>query len=78
MQIDKLRTQADEQEKTLLEQEEEVHGKKRAYEKLKDEEKEMRTDIKGTEKEIQRLEEELKLIDELNEEVGLIKFINLN
>ena len=69
-QIDKLRTQADEQEKTLLAQEEEVHGKKRAYEKLKEEEKEMRTDIRDTEKEIQRLADELKLIEELNEEVG--------
>jgi phenylpropionate dioxygenase-like ring-hydroxylating dioxygenase large terminal subunit len=54
----------------LVAQEEEVHGKKRAYEKLKEEEKEIQADIKKTELEIQRLEEDLRIGEELEEEVN--------
>lgn len=69
MQIEKLRKQSDEQEETLVQKEEEVHGKKRAYERLKEEERELLAEIRNTELEIQRLEEDLKLADELEEEV---------
>ena len=53
----------------MVQQEEEVHGKKREYEKLKTEEKELQADIKTTELEIQRLEDDLRIASELEEEV---------
>ena len=52
----------------MVKQEEEVHGKKRAFEKLKTEEKDLNEEIKKTEKEIERLEEEVKIASELDEE----------
>merc|ERR1711981_864601 len=68
-QIEKLRTQADEQEATLLAQEEEVHGKQRELERLKSEETELLQNIKNSEKEIERLEHDLSITGELTTEV---------
>merc|ERR1719295_1676199 len=68
--IDKLRSQADEQEATLLAQEEEVHGKQRELDRLREEEKTLLEDIKKSEKEIQRLEQDLSLTSELAEEAS--------
>ena len=70
-QIDKLRSQADEQEATLLAQEEEVHGKQKELDRLKEEEKSLLEDIKKSEKEIERLELDLIVVHELAEEVSL-------
>ena len=70
-QIDKLRSQADEQEATLLAQEEEVHGKQKELDRLKEEEKTLLEDIKKSEKEIERLELDLIVVHELAEEVSL-------
>ena len=53
-------------------QEEEVHGKQRELDRLKDEEKELTTDIKKSEREIQRIEDDLKVVQELEEEVSLL------
>ena len=55
----------------MLEQEEEVHGKQRELDRLKDEEKELMTDIKKSEREIQRIEDDLKIVQELEEEVQI-------
>ena len=68
-QIDKLRTQADDQEKNLLEQEEEVHGKQRELDALKEEEKQLLEDIKASEKEILKFEHDLQVATEINSEV---------
>ena len=54
----------------MLKQEEEVHGKQRELDRLKDEEKELMTDIKKSEREIQRIEDDLKIVQELEEEVS--------
>ena len=70
-QIDKLLSQADEQEATLLAQEEEVHGKQKELDRLKEEEKTLLEDIKKSEKEIERLELDLIVVHELAEEVSL-------
>ena len=56
----------------MLKQEEEVHGKQRELDRLKDEEKELTTDIKKSEREIQRIEDDLKVVQELEEEVSFI------
>ena len=69
-QIDKLRTQAEEQEATLLAQEEEVHGKQRELDNLKAEETQLLEDIKQSEKEIGRLEYDLNIAQELVAEVS--------
>ena len=69
-QIDKLRTQAEEQEATLLAQEEEVHGKQRELDSLKAEETQLLEDIKQSEKEIGRLEYDLNIAQELVAEVS--------
>ena len=69
-QIDKLRTQAEEQEATLLAQEEEVHGKQRELDSLKAEETQLLEDIKQSEKEISRLEYDLNIAQELVAEVS--------
>lgn len=69
LQIEKIRTQADEQEATLLAQEEEVHGKQRELETLKAEETELLQNIKNSEKEIERLEHDLNIAEELKLEV---------
>jgi len=65
----KLRQQADDQESTLVAQEEEVHGKKRELESLKEEEKTLLEDIKKTERELQKLEQNLNTAQELRREV---------
>lgn len=70
-QIEKLRTQAQEQESTLLAQEEEVHGKQRELNNLKDEEKKLLEEIKQSEKEISKLSHDLGLAEEINSEVGV-------
>ena len=69
-QIDKLRTQAEEQEATLLAQEEEVHGKQRELDSLKAEETQLLEAIKQSEKEIGRLEYDLNIAQELVAEVS--------
>ena len=66
-----MRTQADEQEATLLAQEEEVHGKQRELERLKSEETELIQNIKNSEKEIERLEHDLNIAEELTSEVRI-------
>ena len=67
--MDKLRQQADDQEATLVAQEEEVQGKKRELEELKDEEKSLLEEIKRSEKELLKLEQNLNLAQELRREV---------
>ena len=57
----------------MLKQEEEVHGKQRELDRLKDEEKELMTDIKKSEREIQRIEDDLKIVQELEEEVSFME-----
>ena len=47
-----------------------MHGKQRELDRLKDEEKELMTDIKKSEREIQRIEDDLKVVQELEEEVS--------
>ena len=64
-----MRQQADDQEATLVSQEEEVQGKKRALEELKDEEKSLLEEIKRSEKELLKLEQNLNLAQELRREV---------
>ena len=71
MQIEKLRTQANDQEANLLAQEEEVHGKQRELDALKEEEKQLMDDIKASEKEIEKFEHDLEVALELNSEVSL-------
>ena len=39
-----------------------MHGKQRELDRLKDEEKELMTDIKKSEREIQRIEDDLKVV----------------
>ncbi len=68
-QIEKLRKQAEEQEANLLTQEEEVHGKQRELDALKEEEKKLMEDIKASEKEIQKLSRDLETATEINSEV---------
>jgi len=53
-----------------LEQEEQVHGKKRAYEKLRDEEREILEEMRKTKQEIAKLEEDVRIMQELDEEVN--------
>ena len=48
-----------------------MHGKQRELDRLKDEEKELMTDIKKSEREIQRIEDDLKIVQELEEEVQI-------
>ena len=50
-------------------QEEDVQGKKRELEDLKDEEKTLLEDIKKTEKELTKLQQNLNLAQELRREV---------
>ena len=69
VQVDKLRQQADDQESTLVAQEEEVQGKKHELESLKEEEKTLLEDIKKTEKELTKLEQNLNIAQELRREV---------
>ena len=69
-QIDKLRTQAEEQGATSIAQEEEVHGKQRELDSLKAEETQLLEDIKQSEKEISRLEYDLNIAQELVAEVS--------
>ena len=73
-QIEKLRTQAEEQEANLLAQEEEVHGKQRELDALKDEEKQLMEDIKASEKEINKFEHDLQIASEINSEVKRIHY----
>jgi hypothetical protein len=54
-------------------QEEEVEGKKRELEELKDEEKTLLEEIKKTEKELIKLEQNLNLAQELRREVFLVE-----
>jgi hypothetical protein len=54
-------------------QEEEVEGKKRELEELKDEEKTLLEEIKKTEKELIKLEQNLNLAQELRREVFLFE-----
>ena len=70
LQIEKLRKQAEDQEATLLAQEEEVHGKQRELDALKEEEKKLLEDIKNSEKEIQKLSHDLEVATEINSEVS--------
>ena len=70
LQIEKLRKQAEDQEATLLAQEEEVHGKQRELDALKEEEKKLLEDIKNSEKEIQKLSHDLEVATEINSEVN--------
>ena len=77
LQIEKLRTQANDQEANLLAQEEEVHGKQRELDALKEEEKQLMDDIKASEKEIEKFEHDLEVALELNSEVSLF-FLLLN
>ena len=70
LQIEKLRTQANDQEANLLAQEEEVHGKQRELDALKEEEKQLMDDIKASEKEIEKFEHDLEVALELNSEVS--------
>lgn len=65
-----MRTQAEEQEATLLAQEEEVHGKQRELERLKAEETQLIQDIKHSEKEIERLEHDLNVAEDIKTEVN--------
>ena len=60
---------ADEQEATLVAQEEEVHGKKRELDALKEEDKQLLDDIKKTEQELERLEHNLDTAQCLRREV---------
>ncbi len=71
-QIDKLKSQSNEQEETLSKLEEEVYGKKRELERLKDEEKELRAEVKRSEKDAAQFEADLKLIADLYEEVRTV------
>ena len=71
LQIEKLRKQAEDQEATLLAQEEEVHGKQRELDALKEEEKKLLEDIKNSEKEIQKLSHDLEVATEINSEVNI-------
>ena len=75
MQIEKLRKQAEDQEATLLAQEEEVHGKQRELDALKEEEKKLLEDIKNSEKEIQKLSHDLEVATEINSEVRFFSSI---
>ena len=68
-QIEKLRKQAEDQEASLLAQEEEVHGKQRELDALKEEEKKLLEEIKASEKEIQKLSHDLEVSSEINSEV---------
>ena len=70
LQIEKLRTQANDQEANLLAQEEEVHGKQRELDALKEEEKQLMDDIKASEKEIEKFDHDLQVALELNSEVS--------
>ena len=65
-----MRKQAEDQEATLLAQEEEVHGKQRELDALKEEEKKLLEDIKNSEKEIQKLSHDLEVATEINSEVS--------
>ena len=71
-QIEKLRKQAEDQEATLLAQEEEVHGKQRELDALKEEEKKLMEEIKASEKEIHKLSHDLEIASEINAEVSSI------
>ena len=53
----------------MLAQEEEVHGKQKELDRLKEEEKTLLEDIKKSEKEIERLEQDLGIASDLAEEV---------
>ena len=78
LQIEKLRTQANEQEANLLAQEEEVHGKQRELDALKEEEKQLMDDIKASEKEIEKFEHDLEVALELNSEVSFLGVFRSN
>ena len=70
LQIENLRKQAEDQEASLLAQEEEVHGKQKELDALKEEEKKLLEEIKASEKEIQKLSHDLDVSSEINTEVG--------
>ena len=78
LQIEKLRTQANDQEANLLAQEEEVHGKQRELDALKEEEKQLMDDIKASEKEIEKFEHDLEVALELNSEVSFLGVFRSN
>ena len=69
LQIENLRKQAEDQEASLLAQEEEVHGKQKELDALKEEEKKLLEEIKASEKEIQKLSHDLDVSSEINTEV---------
>ena len=68
LQIENLRKQAEDQEASLLAQEEEVHGKQKELDALKEEEKKLLEEIKASEKEIQKLSHDLDVSSEINTE----------
>ena len=74
LQIEKLRKQAEDQEATLLAQEDEVHGKQRELDALKEEEKKLMEEIKASEKEIQKLSHDLEISSEINSEVCTLTY----
>ena len=76
MQIENLRKQAEDQEASLLAQEEEVHGKQKELDALKEEEKKLLEEIKASEKEIQKLSHDLDVSSEINTEVKGNDIIN--
>ena len=55
----------------MLAQEEEVHGKQKELDALKEEEKKLLEEIKASEKEIQKLSHDLDVSSEINTEVRL-------
>ncbi len=65
-----MRVQAEEQEANLTKQEDEVHGKQRELDALKEEEKQLMDDIKQSEKEIANFETKLTAATEINSEVN--------
>ena len=60
----------------MLAQEEEVHGKQRELDALKEEEKKLLEEIKASEKEIQKLSHDLEVSSEINTEVCVILHLN--
>ena len=59
----------------MLAQEEEVHGKQRELDALKEEEKKLLEEIKASEKEIQKLSHDLEVSSEINTEVCAFVFM---
>ena len=59
----------------MLSQEEEVHGKQKELDVLKEEEKKLLEEIKASEKEIEKLSHDLEVASEINSEVSIISAI---